>query len=246
MKLFVGTSGYAYAEWKGAFYPADLAAKKMLPYYATHFSTVELNHTFYKIPTREQLAAALAMVPKTFRFAVKMPMAISHRKEPSAELLSIFAERLSGLGLQGGHVYWQMPPTLKLDLPRLRAQLQGLPAWPAKIRGGKKLAVSFELPHPSWHVESVRALLAEHGVGFVLVDALSKEGDAVPSKRWFTAPCAYVRLRRPDYDDAMLRTWIRRLRRANLDEAYVYFKHEDAALGPRFAQRFTQLWAGAK
>lgn len=244
-KLFVGTSGYAYAEWKGAFYPPDLAAKKMLPFYASHFSTVELNHTFYKIPTADQLAAAAALVPKTFRFAVKVPMAISHRKEPNPELLSLFSERLVGLGRQGGQVYWQLPPTLKLDLPRLRTMLERLPAWPPRLRGGKTLAVSLELPDASWHVPAVRELLAAYGVGFVVVDALGKDGTATPSKHWFTAPCAYVRLRRNDYTDATLRTWVRRLRRAAIDEAYVYFKHEDQALGPRFAQRFAALWNDA-
>lgn len=242
MKLFVGTSGYAYPAWKGSFYPADLSAKKMLAYYAAHFSSVELNHTFYKIPSAAQLAASVALIPASFRFSLKVPMAISHRKEPSLELLAVFAERLDALGRHGGLLYWQIPPTSTLDLSRLRTMLTHLPAWRPTIHGGKELAIAIELAHPSWHVSAVRALLDAHQVGFVMVDALSEEGVVAPSKRWITSSAAYVRLRRADYTDAHLRAWVRRLQRAPIEEAYVYFKHEDSGLGPRFARRFEELW----
>lgn len=242
MKLFVGTSGYAYPAWKGSFYPAGLAAKKMLPYYAAQFSSVELNHTFYKMPTEAQLAAAVALVPETFRFSIKVPMAISHRREPRPELLAIFAQRLASVGRQAGQLYWQLPPTLQLDLPRLRDTLQQLPSWPQHVRGGHALALAIELPHPSWHVAPVRRLLEEYSVGLVRIDALSKDGEPVPAPTWDTSRIGYVRLRRPDYDEEALRAWVRRLRRSPLDELYVYFKHEDTGLGPRFAKQFLRLW----
>lgn len=240
--LYVGTSGFAYPEWRPSFYPDGLSAKKMLSFYAARFSSVELNHTFYKLPTREALAASVTQVPPAFRFSVKVPMAISHRKEPSPELLALFAERLAGLGRQAGTVYWQLPPTAKLDLARLQAIVQQLPRWPARLRGGKRVALAFELPDPSWHVEPVRALLQKRGIGFVVVDALDKRGAPVPSQPWRTAPTAYVRLRRDDYDDRALRGWVKRIRATGADEAYVYFKHEAGGRGPRFAQRFLELW----
>ncbi len=246
MRLFVGTSGYSYPEWKGHFYPEDLSAKKMLPYYAERFSTVELNHTFYKMPKREALEKSLTQVPPTFRFTVKAPMVITHRKrlKDAGDALAFLAEQLVGLGAQGGCLYFQTPPNLKLDLPRLEAFLQGMPAWPSTARGGLPLAIAFELAHPSWHVEPARALLAEHGASFVIVDGKeSKDAEEIVYPAWIVGSCAYLRLRRPDYDDGALDRWIALLRESAVEEAYVYFKHEDAGLGPRFAQRFLQRWS---
>lgn len=256
MRLFVGTSGYSYPEWKGHFYPADLSAKQMLPYYAERFSSVELNHTFYKMPKRELLEKSLAQVPTTFRFTVKAPMVITHRKrlKDAAETLGYLAEQLHGLGTQAGCLYFQTPPNLKLDLPRLEAFLQSMPTWPSTARGGSPLAIAFELAHPSWHVEETRAMLAAHGASFVVVDGketkqvgvgvgVERHSDEVVYPTWIVGSCAYLRLRRPDYDDAALDRWIALLRASTVDEAYVYFKHEDAGLGPRFAQRFLERWA---
>ena len=234
--LYVGTSGFAYPEWKPVFYPNELPAKRLLPFYAARLSSVELNHTFYRMPTEAALAAAVAQVPPEFRFSVKVPMAISHRREPSPELLHLFAERLRGLGRQAGALYWQLPPTAKLDLGRLEALLGALPKWPSRLRGGKKAAFAIELPDPSWHVEPVRALLRARGAALVTVDA-----EGAPPPEW-TSRVAYVRLRRDAYDDRRLRSWAKRLRAGDVDEAYVYFKHEAKARGPRFARRFAELW----
>lgn len=255
LRLFVGTSGYSYPEWKGHFYPEDLPAKKMLPYYAERFSSVELNHTFYKMPKRETLEKSLALVPAAFRFTVKAPMAITHRKrlKDAEDSLNFLAEQLHGLGQQAGCLYFQTPPNLKLDLPRLEKFLAAMPSWPQTARGGQPLAIAFELAHPSWHVEPVRQLLDAHGASFVIVDGKeNKEKNAETEDQeivyppWIIGRCAYLRLRRPDYDDAALDRWAALLRQSNVDEAYVYFKHEDAGLGPRFAARFLERWQAVR
>lgn len=237
MKLFVGTSGYSYPEWRGGFYPADLATKKMLGFYASKLATTELNHTFYKMPTTAQLEASHALVPEGFRFSVKVPASITHRKYPEEafELMNLLTERLLGLQSKIGCLYFQLPPTLKRDIGRL----QGL------LRKGT-LPLAFELPHSSWHVPEVRDLLAAHDAAFVVVDAdPDPDADPVPLEppRWITAKHLYLRLRRGKYDDATLDRWVQLLRRSECHEAYVYFRHEDGGKGPRFAARFLKRWA---
>lgn len=229
--LFVGTSGYSYPEWRGAFYPEDLSTKKMLGFYAERFASTELNHTFYKMPSLAQLEASRALVPESFRFSLKVPASITHRKDPAPglELLQLFGERVRGLQHKIGCLYFQLPPTLERDLARLRGLLE-LRIAPA----------AFELPHASWHVPAVRELLGAHDAAFVIVD-----DDPIQAPRWFTASRSYVRLRRARYDRATLDHWVEQLRAAGSSEAYVYFRHEDGANGPRFATRFLQSWSRA-
>lgn len=244
--LWVGTSGYAYPEWKGAFYPADLSSKNMLRFYAERFLTTELNHTFYKMPSEQQLEAARAAVPEGFRFSVKVPASITHRKDAamSVELLGVLVERLAALRERVGCLYFQLPATLPLDLPRLSAWLERLPH-------SKHAAVvaAIEMPHPSWHVEPVRRLLRARGAAWVLVDDVGapprptlRNHDGLA--RSLESATVYLRLRRRSYAQATLAHWSRLLRAAAPAHAYVYFKHEDGARGPRLADRFLEAWRG--
>src|SRR5215216_5970251 len=123
MNYYVGTSGYSYKEWKGKFYPADLSAAKMLPFYAQHFSTVESNGTFYRMPTADQLKAQAAHTPPDFRFALKAPQILTHfkRLKGVGEEMEQFVRAAAALKAQLGPILFQLPPNFKKDLPRLEA-----------------------------------------------------------------------------------------------------------------------------
>src|SRR3954449_238962 len=115
--IWVGTSGYNYPEWKGSFYPADLAAAKMLPYYAARFPTVEINYTFYRMPNEKLLAGWAAGTPDGFSFTLKAPRRITHdsKLQRCEELLQTFCTVAGTLGPKLATLLFQLPPTLKKD-----------------------------------------------------------------------------------------------------------------------------------
>jgi uncharacterized protein YecE (DUF72 family) len=232
MQIRVGTSGYSYKEWAGSFYPRDLPAAERLRFYAERFSTVEINNTFYRMPTRELLERWRADVPSGFSFVLKASQRITHRKrlKGTGEELRYFVETARSLGAQLGPLLFQLPPNLKRDLPRLADFLAQLP---------QKTRTAFEFRHASWFVDEVYEALAARGAALCVADAddSGQQGPpVVASTSW-----GYLRLRRSEYDDAELSTWIERIRARSWDEAYVFFKHEDEGKGPAFATRFSAL-----
>jgi uncharacterized protein YecE (DUF72 family) len=229
MKLHVGTSGFTYKEWKGSFYPEDLPAQGMLHYYGAHFRSVEINNTFYRMPTRALLEAWAGEVPADFKFVLKASQRITHHRLVDADedvgyLLDVAATLQQRLGA----LLFQLPPNLKKDAPRLDVFLALLPP-------GRRAA--FEFRHPSWFDDEVFALLHQHQAALCIAEA---EGDLeVPVVA--TADWGYLRLRRPDYGDAELKAWVKRVRQQDWQDAFVFFKHEEAGRGPQLAQRFLQL-----
>jgi uncharacterized protein YecE (DUF72 family) len=230
MQVLAGTSGYSYKEWCGHFYPDKLPASAMLRYYAERFATVEINNTFYRMPAEEMLARWLTEVPEHFTFTLKAPRRITHDKrlvaaEPDVtELL----RRAATLGDKLGVLLFQLPPFLKKDLPRLKDFLGVLPS-------GQRVA--FEFRNESWQADDVYQTLRAHGAVLCVTD--TDEGD---TPFVATSDHGYLRLRRTHYDDADLRGWVERIAAQSLERTYVYFMHEDDALGTKFAQRLTQLW----
>ncbi len=230
MKIRAGTSGYSYKEWKGAFYPEDLPAGDMLGYYAGRLPTVEINNTFYRMPTEKLLASWAEQVPEGFRFVLKAPQRITHKKklEDAGEETEHFFRMAGTLEARLGAVLFQLPPWLRKDVPRLMAFLEILP---------RVARAAFEFRHASWFDDEVYDRLREHGAALCVADA---EGDLdVPLAA--TAPWGYLRLRRTDYDDAALADWANRVQAHSWEEAFVFFKHEDEATGPRLAERFLEL-----
>jgi len=230
MRLLVGTSGYSYKEWLGRFYPEKLAANAMLRHYAGHFNTVEINNTFYRMPAASLLARWAQAVPQAFRFTLKAPRRITHDKrlreaEPD---VAEFLRRTSALGARLGVVFFQLPPAMRKDVPLLREFLSALPS---------DRATAFEFRHASWHDDEVYETLRASGAAWCAADTDEGESPFVA-----TCPFGYVRLRRTHYDDAALDEWARRIAAQPFEAAYVYFKHEDEARGPRFAQRFVERW----
>jgi uncharacterized protein YecE (DUF72 family) len=231
VRLRVGTSGYSYKEWRGTFYPEDLQPAEMLRFYAERLGAVEINNTFYRMPSEKVLAGWAAQVPEDFRFALKASRRITHfkRLKEAAEDLRYLTETALALGDRLGPVLFQLPPHLKLDRQRLETFVAALPQEPR---------AAFEFRHSSWFVQEVYDLLREHGAALVTADT-GEEGDAPLTA---TAGYGYLRLRRPDYDDADLEAWVARVKEQPWEEALVFFKHEDEGAGPRLAARFRDLW----
>lgn len=232
MNLYVGTSGYSYPEWKGLFYPEDLPAKRMLNFYGGNFGAVEINNTFHRMPTQSLLEGWAAEVPPDFRFVLKAPQRITHFQrlvdvdDPVSYLVDVsgvLKERL-------GALLFQLPPGLKRDLPLLR---DFLCLFPPKFR------VSLEFRHESWFDDEVYALLRRHNAAMCVAEA--EELVEVPLVA--TADWGYLRLRRPDYGAAELKAWVKRVKEQEWREAFVFFKHEDAAKGTLLAKRFIELAA---
>jgi len=231
MRLLAGTSGYSYKEWLGHFYPPQLPASDMLRYYAERFQTVEINNTFYRMPAESMLAQWFAQVPDHFSFTLKAPRRITHEKrlQDSAPHVAEFVRRADRLGSKLGVLLFQLPPYLRKNLPRLQGFLEQLPA-------GRRVAIEFR--HASWQDEEVYELLRSQGVMLCVTD--TDEGD---TPFVVTADWGYVRLRRTHYDEEDLRAWVERIVAKARAQTYVYFMHEDEALGTRFARQLNALWA---
>src|SRR2546422_2250857 len=226
----VGTSGYNYEAWRGSFYPEDPPAKKMLGYYADRFDTVEINYSFYRKPAPKILEGWAAQVPERFRFALKAWQRITHQKRlrDVSELVSSFADAARALGPRLAPVLYQLPPNLKADVALLRDFLHQLP---------RDLRAAFEFRHESWFTDETFAALRDAGAALCVAES---EELATPVVR--TADFAYLRLRRLDYDEAALSKWAD-FAKASPGDVFVYFKHEDEARGPVFAQQFLAIGA---
>jgi uncharacterized protein YecE (DUF72 family) len=234
MQLLAGTSGYSYKEWLGHFYPEKLPATEMLRYYAERFATVEINNTFYRMPAESMLAQWSQQVPEHFTFTLKAPRRITHdnRLRDTESNVAEFLRRADALGDKLGVLLFQLPPYLKKDLPRLEAFLALLPP-------GKRVA--FEFRNATWHDDEVYASLRSRAAILCVTD--NDEGD---TPFVVTSDCGYVRLRRTFYNDDELRAWAERIAAQAVTKTYVYFMHEDEALGTRFAKRLKELWAARK
>jgi uncharacterized protein YecE (DUF72 family) len=237
MRIAVGTSGYAYKEWKGSFYPADLPADGMLRFYGERFGTVEINNTFYRMPSEKVLLAWAAEVPDGFTFVLKASQRITHRKrlKDAGEEVGYFLRVANVLGPKLGPTLFQLPPNLKKDLPRLVDFLALIPrTWRA----------AFEFRHASWLDDEVFAALQSHNAALCIADTdPADEGDkeALVVPFVATADWGYLRLRRAGYAKPDLRHWAEQVTAQSWREAFVFFKHEDAGAGPKLAAEFTAL-----
>lgn len=230
MKILVGTSGYGYKEWKGKFYPVRISPKEMLRFYAERLSTVEINNTFYHMPTGPVLTSWAEQVPEDFVFALKAPQVITHLKRlknVASEAEYLF-RTLPVLDKRLGPVLFQFPPNFPANRQRLEAFLALIPG---------RISCVFEFRHPSWLDQEIIDLLAERGFGLCLADTDEKPTQGIIS----TADWGYLRLRRADYTEADLSRWLAAILAQPWERAYVFFKHEEEAIGPETAIRFREL-----
>jgi uncharacterized protein YecE (DUF72 family) len=220
-RFLIGTSGYAYPAWKGRFYPKKLRAKDMLRFYSEKFCTVEINNTFYKMPTEELVTSWADQVGSDFIFAIKAPQTITHhqRLKGSQETLTELLTLVTALSRKQGPLLFQLPPNFKLELSRLAEFLSLLP---------KRKRVAFEFRHDSWFNDDVFRLLQKHRVALCVAEDEKLATPLIATTDW-----GYLRLRREDYRERDIADWAAKLRRQSWERAYVYFKHEDSAKGPR-------------
>jgi uncharacterized protein YecE (DUF72 family) len=233
----IGTSGWHYKHWVGAFYPQGLPTKNMLSWYAQRFDTVELNNSFYHLPTQQTFTAWRETTPASFCFAVKGSRYITHRKklkDPN-EALARFRKPVESLGSKLGPILFQLPPRWSCDLERLRAFLKALPS---------SHRYTFEFRDQSWHHPAVYHLLRQYNAAFCIYEL---EGFESPYE--LTADFAYVRLHGPgrkyqgDYSSKQLRDWANRItawRRTSVP-VYVYFDNDQAGYAAKNASDLKQM-----
>ena len=234
--IWIGTSGYNYPEWKGSFYPSDLPAAKMLPYYAARFPTVEINYTFYRMPNEKLVAGWAARTPSPYKLTLKAPRRITHdsRLKNCGELVQGFCRVAATLGDKLGALLFQLPPSAKKDLGVFDAFLDELPP---------KVCAAFEFRHASWLDQDVFERLARRNLALCVADMGAGGGSkaaGVPSpvRRHVTADYAYFRLRDEGYQADDIKRWADTIARdtASCREVFVYFKHEEEGKGPEFAK----------
>ena len=231
--IWIGTSGYNYPEWKGSFYPADLPASKMLAFYAERFTTVEINYTFYRMPTESTLAKWADATPPGFRFTLKAPKRITHdrRLRECGPLVQAFCGVAATLGPKLGVLLFQLAPAFRCDLGLFDAFLEDLPP-------GARAA--FEFRHPSWLTDEVYERLRARNLALCIADS---ERQTTPIET--TAGYGYFRLRDEGYTPAAIDGWADDIRRHQgaWSDTYVYFKHEEAGKGTVFAGQLQRALA---
>ncbi len=230
MKLYVGTSGYSYKEWKGHFYPEDLPEKEFLNFYGTKLNAVEINNTFYRLPKESVVQAWAEQVPDDFAFSVKASQRITHIKrlrevgDETEYLMRVVRSLKHRLGV----VLFQLPPNMKKDIERLQQFL-------TLLTGNVRVAIEFR--HQSWFDEEIYNLLQKSNCSLCIADWDEKlEVPFVSTADW-----GYLRLRRESYTPADLKKWMKRIQAQNWKAAFVFFKHEDAGIGPKLAMKFLKL-----
>jgi uncharacterized protein YecE (DUF72 family) len=237
----IGVSGWSYPHWRGAFYPEGLRVKDQLAYCAARFPTLEINGSFYRLPTEKAVASWREAAPDGFVFAWKASRFITHyrRLKEVDDSLELVFGRMAGLGEKAGPALFQLPPQMKADPARLADFLPRLPR-------GRRVAIEFR--HPSWYDEAVYALLRDHGVAFCVSD----HHDA-PAPWLATADFVYVRGHGPGgdysgvYSDAELKAWARRIHAWAQEgrDAWVYFDNDVEAAAPKDAARLRRFSGAA-
>ena len=231
MKTWVGTSGFQYPEWKGNFYPEDLAAAKMLPFYAERLFTTEINYTFHRIPAAKTIENWNKLTPDKFRFSLKAPQKVTHwsKLRDCADTMRYFYDVISGLGQKLGPVLFQLPPNFKKDAFILADFVNGLP-------GGMRAA--FEFRHDSWFGDDIWEILKSRNISLCIA-----ETEDFKTPQIVTADYGYLRLRREDYTKTDVERWSQFVREQNeaWGEAFIYFKHEEAGIGPKLAIQMMEL-----
>lgn len=231
MRHWIGTSGYNYPEWRGTFYPDKLPAAKMLEYYTARFDTVEVNYTFYRMPTEKQLANWAAIAPERFRFTLKAPRRITHdsKLQHCEELVSAFCAVASTLGARLGVLLFQLPPTFRRNLSVFEQFLACLP---------KDTRAAFEFRHESWHDDEVYSALRRRNLALCIADSEKMSTPTV-----VTADYGYFRLRDEGYQAADITRWGNTIQQleSGWNEAFVYFKHEEQGIGPLLARQLREV-----
>jgi uncharacterized protein YecE (DUF72 family) len=237
-KIYIGTSGYTYKSWNAAFYPQQLPKRLQLEFFASQFPTVEINATFYRLPTENMVRGWAKRPPADFRFALKGSRFITHMKK-LANLdkgLDNYFIRIHPMKRRVAVILWQLPPMLQKDLPRLDNFLKQLR--PYRYRH----AVEFR--HPSWYDDETFALLRQHKAAHVALSTLN-----MPQIRIATADIVYIRFHglesgfAHDYTRAELKPWANFcLQQAEAGHTvYAYFNNDVNVRAPQNAKMLMEM-----
>ena len=216
MNLRAGTSGFAFKEWKGSFYPKDLKDDAMLGFYAGKFPAVEINNTFYRLPKQDVLENWAAQVQPPFSFAIKASQRITHfarLKPEAASALEFLLKNTASLGDRLGPILFQLPPNMKKDVPRLKAFLELLPS-------DRRYTIEFR--HESWFDDETYDALRARDIPMCIIEQPDFGSPVVATASW-----GYLRLHRFDYDGPMHDAWTKKIGEQSWKDAYVFFKHDE-------------------
>ncbi|MEN6616822.1 MAG: DUF72 domain-containing protein [Syntrophorhabdus sp.] len=231
MRLYIGTSGYAYGAWKGTFYPDGISGNEMLRFYTRHFNTVEINNTFYRMPKPENIAVWLSAVPSGFLFSVKVPRRITHRKtfDTAGPDVAHFLKVVNTFGLKLGAILFQFPKTVAPDPGRLEIILRHVsPEHPCAFEFRSALPPGKEM----------RDILAAKGAVLCMSDTDENPQPGIAGE----ASWGYLRLRRSDYSESDLKKWHEMIIAQKWDRAFVFFKHEETGRAPRLAMDLEKIF----
>jgi len=239
-QIHIGTSGWHYDHWRGPFYPQELSKGSFLEYYAGSFTTVEINNSFYHVPSTQTLINWRDTVPEVFVFAVKASRYITHLKKlkDPEKPLSTFLKTVTVLGDKLGPILFQLPPRWRFNLERLEEFLGSL---------SPDYRYAFEFRDTSWFNDVTRSLLAEHGAAFCIYELSGKQ-----SPKDVTADFVYVRLHGPagayqgKYDKAVLSGWAGAFF-ALADqgmEVFCYFDNDEAGYAAENALQLKEMVSG--
>lgn len=230
----IGTSGWVYQHWKERFYPADMPQRDWLPYFAARFPTVEINNSFYRLPSEDAFRRWRADSPAGFLFAVKASRFVTHikRLKDGKEPNELFWSRARHLGDKCGPILYQCPPRFPVDAARLRAFIQTVP---------KQVPVAFEFRDRSWETDEVFQILDEHGAAFVYAEWPGVEVPDVLTGGW-----AYIRFHKggpvlPGYSRRKLERWADRIASLPARDVYVYFNNDQMGAALRDADLLERM-----
>jgi uncharacterized protein YecE (DUF72 family) len=235
--LIVGTSGWQYASWRGRFYPRGLAQRSWLLHYAQRFACVEVNNTFYNLPSAETFKRWGEETPPDFRFVLKLSRYLTHirRLREPEDSVRLFLERAAPLAAKTGPLLLQLPPTMRCDVGRLDDALTAFP---------RRWRIAVEFRHPSWYSEEVAACLRGHDAALCLTDRRGRPLQPM----WRTSTWGFVRLHEgratpyPCYGDTALRSWAERIGALWTpdEDVYAFFNNDPSGCAVRDAVRFSR------
>ncbi len=226
--VFVGVSGFSYPSWRGRFYPKEIGADYFLQYYSQHLNSVEINSSFYAVPSPAMVKSWNGKTGDAFKFAFKATRKITHLSklgEGAANSALDMSKNLGTLGDKRGPILFQLPPFLKYTPNLLETFLSQSSDIPARV---------FEFRHQSWFVDSTYSLLEKYDTGFCVAET----GDLEPVLKT-TGNLAYFRLRKDSYDSKMIDEWAGKIKKtiADSNQTFVYLRHDETGANAELAQK---------